>query len=69
MMAEGADSLEGVTVGVVAETLGEGVSADVVASVRSAVGQLEALGATVREFLLPHLPAATSAYYVLTPSG
>ena len=68
-MAEGADSLEGVTFGVVTETLGEGVSADVAASVRSAVGQLEALGATMREVSLPRLSAATSAYYVLAPSG
>lgn len=68
LAAEGAESLKGVTVGVVTETLGEGVSADVVASVRSAVGQLEALGATVREVSLPRLSAATSAYYVLAPS-
>jgi aspartyl-tRNA(Asn)/glutamyl-tRNA(Gln) amidotransferase subunit A len=60
--------LSGVVVGVISETMGDGVDPEVVATVREAVRTMERLGATVREVSLPRLSSATPAYYVLATS-
>ena len=62
------DGVDGLRVGVVAEAFGEGVEADVAASVRAAVERLSALGASVGEARLPHAEYALSAYYLIAPS-
>jgi aspartyl-tRNA(Asn)/glutamyl-tRNA(Gln) amidotransferase subunit A len=59
---------DGLRVGVVAEAFGQGVAADVAASVRAAVDRLERLGASVGEAHLPHADYALSAYYLIAPS-
>lgn len=47
-------SIEGLKIAVPKEFLGEGVAADVKASVEAAIEQLKELGATVEEVSLPH---------------
>jgi aspartyl-tRNA(Asn)/glutamyl-tRNA(Gln) amidotransferase subunit A len=62
------DGVDGLRVGVVAEAFGEGVEADVAASVRAAIERLSDLGASVGEVRLPHAEYALSAYYLIAPS-
>jgi aspartyl-tRNA(Asn)/glutamyl-tRNA(Gln) amidotransferase subunit A len=62
------DGVDGLRVGVMTEAFGEGVEADVAASVRAAVERLSALGASVGEVGLPHAEYALSAYYLIAPS-
>lgn len=45
--------LKGLRVGVIRETLDEGVDAEIVMSIRAAVSHLEELGCTVTEVLFP----------------
>jgi aspartyl-tRNA(Asn)/glutamyl-tRNA(Gln) amidotransferase subunit A len=67
--AEGIDEgVKGMRIGVVAEGFGDGVQADVSASVRAAVDRLSSLGAEVGEVSLPHTDYALSAYYLIAPS-
>ncbi|GBF93284.1 aspartyl glutamyl-tRNA amidotransferase subunit A [Raphidocelis subcapitata] len=60
--------LAGKRVGVIAQTMGAGVSAGVAAAVQGAIKQLEALGAEVEEVSLPSFDAGLPAYYVLALS-
>ena len=62
------EGVDGLRVGVVAEAFGQGVEADVAASVRAAVERLSGLGASVGEVALPHAEYALSAYYLIAPS-
>jgi aspartyl-tRNA(Asn)/glutamyl-tRNA(Gln) amidotransferase subunit A len=65
-MAQGhARPLAGRRVGLVRETVGQGVDASVAAAVRSAADALAALGAEVEEVSLPTFEAGLPAYYVL----
>ncbi|MDO5846097.1 MAG: Asp-tRNA(Asn)/Glu-tRNA(Gln) amidotransferase subunit GatA [Methanocorpusculum sp.] len=56
--------IAGKTIGIPAEYFGEGVDADIAASVRKAIGRLEELGAKTVEVSLPSMKYALAAYYV-----
>ncbi|KAI3730382.1 hypothetical protein L1987_61552 [Smallanthus sonchifolius] len=60
--------LKGLRVGVISETLGDGVDQEVVSSIRGAVSHLEELGCTVTEVSLPSFSLGLPAYYVLASS-
>jgi aspartyl-tRNA(Asn)/glutamyl-tRNA(Gln) amidotransferase subunit A len=60
--------LSGVVVGVISETMGDGVDPEVVEAVRAAAATMEQLGASVREVSLPRVSSATPAYYILATS-
>jgi len=60
--------VEGLRVGVVAQTFGGGVQPAVRDTMRAAVDRLEELGAKVDEVSLPHAGYALSAYYLIAPS-
>jgi aspartyl-tRNA(Asn)/glutamyl-tRNA(Gln) amidotransferase subunit A len=59
--------LAGLRLGYVAEHLGEGVDAEVVAAVRGALDVYRQLGATISEVHLPHSKYAVATYYVIAP--
>jgi aspartyl-tRNA(Asn)/glutamyl-tRNA(Gln) amidotransferase subunit A len=52
-------------VGVPWSFLAEGVDADVLASFRQALADLEAAGARIQDVSLPHLPHAIATYYIV----
>ncbi|MQM20458.1 hypothetical protein Taro_053477, partial [Colocasia esculenta] len=60
--------LKGIRVGVICETLGEGVDAGVLSSIQSAAVHLEDLGAVVTEVSLPSFSLGLPAYYILASS-
>ncbi|MDP7477367.1 MAG: Asp-tRNA(Asn)/Glu-tRNA(Gln) amidotransferase subunit GatA [Candidatus Peribacteraceae bacterium] len=59
--------IKGMKVGLPKEYFTEGVKPDVEEAVRTAVKQLENLGAVVSEISLPHTKYAVPCYYVLVP--
>ncbi len=60
--------VDGLRVGVVSGTFGDGVQPDVRDAIRSSVDRLASLGAQVGEVALPHADYALSAYYLIAPS-
>ena len=60
--------VEGLKVGLVTETLGEGVDPSVTARVREAAALLDKLGAQVVDVSLPHARYGIAAYYLIAPS-
>ena len=60
--------LENLRLGVVREHFGEGLDADVNASVREAIEVYRSLGATIEEISLPHAKYAVATYYIIAPS-
>jgi aspartyl-tRNA(Asn)/glutamyl-tRNA(Gln) amidotransferase subunit A len=62
------DGIDGLRVGVIDGTFGEGVETDVQASIRASIDRLSALGARVDEVALPNADHALSAYYLIAPS-
>ncbi|XP_074276048.1 glutamyl-tRNA(Gln) amidotransferase subunit A, chloroplastic/mitochondrial [Silene latifolia] len=60
--------LQGVRVGVIRETLEDGVDGTVVSSIREAASHLENLGCSVTELSLPSFSHGLPAYYVLASS-
>ncbi len=56
--------IKGMRIGLPNEFFGEGIDQEVADAVRTAVRQLEALGAEVLEVLLPHSPYAVGTYYL-----
>ena len=60
--------LEGLRLGLVREHFGDGLHAEVEASVREAVEVYRSLGATVKEISMPHGKYAVATYYVIAPS-
>ena len=62
------DGVDGLRVGVIDGTFGEGVEPDVQASIRASIDRLAALGARVDEVALPTADHALSAYYLIAPS-
>jgi aspartyl-tRNA(Asn)/glutamyl-tRNA(Gln) amidotransferase subunit A len=60
--------LQGLRVGVPREFFGEGVSADVLATTRAALAQLEALGATLVDVSLPRTELSIPVYYIIAPA-
>ncbi len=57
--------LKKVKIGVPREFFGEGLDGEVEAAIRAAIGELERLGATVKEVSLPLTPAAVATYYLI----
>jgi len=62
------EGIEGLRIGVVREHLGDGVEPGVAAAVEAAIGELERLGARVREVSLASTPLTIPAYYVVAPA-
>lgn len=60
--------LGGVRVGILRQTLGQGVATEVCEAVQQAALQLEGLGASVRDVQLPSFDAGLPAYYVIALS-
>ncbi|XP_073124300.1 glutamyl-tRNA(Gln) amidotransferase subunit A, chloroplastic/mitochondrial isoform X2 [Henckelia pumila] len=60
--------LRGLKVGVISETLGDGVDSEVISSIRNAVLHLEELGCIVTEVSLPSFSIGLPAYYILASS-
>lgn len=60
--------IQGLRLGVPGEYFVAGIDPQVEEAVRSAIGQLEALGAQVREISLPHTRYALPAYYLIAPA-
>jgi aspartyl-tRNA(Asn)/glutamyl-tRNA(Gln) amidotransferase subunit A len=58
-------SIRGLRVGVPEEYFAPGIDAEVAASVRAAIGELEREGCSVRSVRLPHTRFAVATYYVL----
>ncbi len=61
-------TLNGLRVGVPKEYFIEGIQPAVEQSVRQAVAQMEALGATIHEVSLPHTEYALPVYYLIAPA-
>ncbi|MEI6913185.1 amidase family protein, partial [Klebsiella pneumoniae] len=57
--------LNGVRIGIIQETLGEGVASGVVSSIKGAASHLEQLGSVVEEVSLPSFSLGLPAYYIL----
>ena len=60
--------LAGLRVGLPREYFGEGLDPAVGASVEAAIGELERLGAQIREISLPNAPLSVPVYYVVAPA-
>lgn len=60
--------LKGVKVGVINETFGEGLDETVAAAVRTAIEQLQSLGAEVQEISCPRFRYGLPTYYIIAPS-
>jgi aspartyl-tRNA(Asn)/glutamyl-tRNA(Gln) amidotransferase subunit A len=64
----GAESLQGIRLGVPEELTGEGVEPGVLAAFEQTLETAKSLGATIERIPLPHADYALSAYYVLAPA-
>lgn len=62
------ENLNGKTIGLIDEYMGNGLSAPVRRSVLSAVESIKAAGATVKTVSLPSLPLALACYYIIMPA-
>ena len=62
------DFSEGMKIGVIKETFGEGLNSEVEAAVNQAIEQLKALGADVQEVSCPRFRYGLPAYYIIAPS-
>ncbi|HQC86979.1 MAG TPA: Asp-tRNA(Asn)/Glu-tRNA(Gln) amidotransferase subunit GatA [Rhodoferax sp.] len=62
------DSIEGLRIGVPQEFFGEGLSADVRASVEAALKQYEQLGAKLVPISLPRTELSIPVYYIIAPA-
>ncbi|MDX9874412.1 MAG: Asp-tRNA(Asn)/Glu-tRNA(Gln) amidotransferase subunit GatA [Spongiibacteraceae bacterium] len=62
------DSLEGLRIGLPKEYFGGALNPAMEAGVRTAIRELEQLGATVKEISLPHTGLAVPCYYVIAPA-
>lgn len=60
--------VKGLKIGVPKEMMGEGIDAEVRASIQKALKQLEAMGAIVEEVSLPHSEYAVATYYLIAPA-
>ena len=63
-----ADSLDGLTIGLVKEFFDDGLDAECGARIRDAIAVLEKQGARVREVSCPNLPLSVPTYYVVAPA-
>jgi aspartyl-tRNA(Asn)/glutamyl-tRNA(Gln) amidotransferase subunit A len=62
------DSIEGLRIGIPREFFGEGLSAEVRASVDAALKQYEKLGAKLVEITLPRTELSIPVYYIIAPA-
>ena len=62
---KGTENLSGVRIGIPKEYFVEGLDAEVDSSLRTAIQQIEALGANVVEVSLPHTQYAVPVYYLI----
>jgi len=63
------DELKGIKLGVPKEYFVEGMQTEVSDAIKTAIGKLEELGATVDwDVSLPHTPHALATYYIIAPS-
>ena len=62
------EGVRGLRVGVVSEYFGEGIDPRIAETTRTAIAELESLGAVVTDLSLPNSLAALAVYYVLAPS-
>ncbi len=60
--------LQPLRIGVPKEFFGDGVSADVLATTRAALAQLEQLGATLVDISLPRTELSIPVYYIIAPA-
>ncbi|CAM0901947.1 unnamed protein product [Alopecurus aequalis] len=60
--------LNNVRIGIIQETLGEGVDTGVISSIKAASSHLEQLGSVVEEVSLPSFSLGLPAYYILASS-
>ncbi|XP_078432762.1 amidase family protein [Wolffia australiana] len=60
--------LKGTRIGMIRETLGEGVDSEIISSIRAAATHLEELGAIISEVSLPSFDLGLPAYYILASS-
>ncbi|MEO0406034.1 MAG: Asp-tRNA(Asn)/Glu-tRNA(Gln) amidotransferase subunit GatA [Cyanobacteria bacterium P01_A01_bin.135] len=58
----------GTKVGVITETMGDGLDPDVEKAVTTAIEQLEAMGAEVKEISCPQFSYGLPTYYIIAPS-
>ncbi len=68
LAALAAPDLKGVRIGVPREYFVRGMTPGTEAAVRTAIRQLESLGATIGEVSLPHTDYALPTYYILAPA-
>lgn len=61
-------SIKGLKIGLPKEYFGDGVNKEVVKRVKEAVGELERLGAIVKEVSLPLTDSALAVYYIICPA-
>jgi len=61
-------SLAGKKVGVIMETFGEGLDAEVEAKVKAAIDHLAAMGAEIQEISCPRFRYGLPTYYIIAPS-
>ncbi len=61
-------SLEGLRIGLPQEYFGEGLDGPTGDAVRAALGELEALGATLVDVSLPHSHLTVPTYYIIAPA-
>ena len=60
--------LAGLKIGVLKESFGEGLAAEVEGPVREALATFQRLGAVVKDVSLPSLPLSVPTYYVVAPA-
>ncbi|CAM8932657.1 unnamed protein product [Rhodiola kirilowii] len=60
--------LKGLKIGLIRETVNDGVDAEVISSIQGAASHMEALGCTVTEVSLPSFSLGLPAYYILASS-
>lgn len=61
-------NIKGLKIAVPKEYFGEGIDPKVATTVKAAIAQLEAMGATVDEVSLPHTKYGVAAYYIIMSS-
>ncbi|MGH1472430.1 MAG: Asp-tRNA(Asn)/Glu-tRNA(Gln) amidotransferase subunit GatA [Cellvibrionaceae bacterium] len=61
-------SIAGLKIGVPKEYFGDGLNSDTEKAVRAALGELEKLGAIIKEVSLPHSSLSVPTYYIIAPA-
>ncbi|MGI1677222.1 MAG: Asp-tRNA(Asn)/Glu-tRNA(Gln) amidotransferase subunit GatA [Cellvibrionaceae bacterium] len=61
-------SISGLKIGIPKEYFGEGLNSDTEKSVKTALNELEKLGAIIKEVSLPHSSLSVPTYYIIAPA-